>query len=464
MLSQADRIAFSKKIVEVPFLIASVKQSKASIVTEKAKAQALDTAHKNLVDGKTTLINAYQSELIKLDGITRSTLPEQDLLDSANFVLGNNFYPNDINNPPPSLAPNVWTKTKPYAKNKAVGKFYNEAYGATVPIESDSVAPANAAITAIEGTYTPVQRATGQHCIITGSGCSLGPSYSTQAACLAAMPTPGVWSNGYETIVTFPEVHTDLADLISKINTYKSYLQAEVATIYLLDSNTTRKTESQAAANNINNIIIPAINAWLALADFDTNHMQAGCTNFNNYDISLLNPTKLRPAELNILKAAISSRASFIVTRQAQLIGYLGSVTQDLSTGEVTGVNLYFERWSFIQLRLALLGGSLLALKGFERAESAQNDQISNYNIAVAAYALFLKCSQFQAPATGTKFISVKSAADFVVGDNVFIISETQPEIVRSIASIVGNRIELGQPVPENYRHTDFARIYKDLS
>lgn len=475
MLSQEDRIAFTKKIVEGPALIASVTQSKASISVELTKARALDNAHKNLVDGKTAVINAYQAELIKLDGITRSNLTEQNIQDAANLVLGNSLYPNNINSPPPSLAPNLWTQTKPYAKNLAIGQFYTEAYGASVPKESDSVSPVSAAIASIEALYTAIQRTTGQHCLpgnINGGVCSL-PSYTTQSTCIAATPTPGVWTPAsiHDQIVTYPEVVTALADLVTKLNTYKSYLQAEVATVYLADKDPTRKTQNQAAADYINNTTIPAINAWLALADFDTNTfypmtmiLENTCLSWNAYDYTTLGPTKLQPSQINILKSAISARAAFVGTRQTQLISYLGSITQDPSTGETTGSGLYFERWSFIQLRLNMLGGSLFALKGYERAGKAQDEQISNIKLANASYALFLTCSQFQSPATGTKYVSVKDASKFAVGDNVYIVSNSQPEIGITIAAIVGNRIEFGQIVPANYREGEFARVYKDLS
>ena len=78
MLSQSDRIIFSKKLVEAPFLISRMQQGKAAVEAEKAKIKQLDDAHKNLVDGKTNLINHYQAEIANLTGYPRSTLVEQD--------------------------------------------------------------------------------------------------------------------------------------------------------------------------------------------------------------------------------------------------------------------------------------------------------------------------------------------------------------------------------------------------
>lgn len=458
-LSKDDRIAFSKKIVETPLLITSINKSKESIQKEKEKAQKLDQAHKNLVDSKTTLIDAYQGELLKLDGVTRSNLTEIDQVNAANMVQGNFFYPNDPANPPPGTAPALWTKTKPYGKNKAIGKFYNEAYGTTVTKESDLVSPIQSDISSVQSTFDLMERVTGQKCITVG-GCSL-PAYTTQPTCLL---NGGTWTTPVDSIVTYPEMHAALENLKTKVNAFRSYLIVEAATIYLLDSNTTRKNESQAALDNINNVIVPAIDAWLATPDFNTAHTATTCVAFHSYNASLLAPTKMSTTTVNTLLSAFISRDAFVSSRKAQIEGYLGTVNQDLGTGDVTGAGLYFERWGFVQLRLNILGGSLFSLKGFDRAQSAQDEQISNANTAKSTYESTLKCSAFSAPATGTHFLSLKSSTGFAVGDTVFVIAEDQPELVRTIESIDGNRLKLTETVPANYKDSAFGRVYKDLS
>lgn len=457
-LSQDDRIAFSKKIIEAPYTIAAINKSKDALQAEKDKAQKLDTGHKNLVDSRTLLIDAYQPELTKLDGNVRTNLTEQDQQDAAAFVLGNHLYPNDPNNPPPSTAPGLWTKTKPFARNKGVGKFYNETFGST-PGETSMIADIQSTVTSIQGTYALMEQVTGQNCVETGT-CS-NPSYTTQTTCTL---NGFIWTPGPDLIATYPAVQTALTNLITKVTDLKTLLLAEVALIYTGDTDPTRNAEDLAAINDINNVILPAIDAWLAVVNFNTAHGQTSCTGFYTYNAALLAPTKLSTATINTLLSALSARLSFGTTRQAQINGYLGSVTQNLSTAEVTGSGFYFERWSFIQLRLNLLGGSLIAVKGYDRAQVAQDDQIANVNSAKAAYELILKCSAFAAPATGTKYLSVKSSAGFAVGDNVFVIADGQQELVRTIEAISGNRITLGQPVPANYRDNAFGRIYKDLS
>lgn len=458
-LSQEDRIAFSKKIVETPLLINSINKSKESIQLEKEKIQKLDQGHKNLVDSKTILIDAYQNELIKLDGITRSNLTESDQVNSVDRLPGNFLYPSDPANPPPGTAPTIWTKTKPYAKNKAIGKFYNEAYGTTITKEADLITPIQTDIANIQTTFDFIERVSGQKCITVG-GCSL-PAYTTQSTCLI---NGGTWTPPVDSIVTYPEMHTALDNLKTKVNALKTYLITEAATIYLLDPNIVRKNESQAALDNINNIIIPAIDAWLSTSDFNTAHGTTTCISFYSYNADLLAPTKMSTVTVNALLSALNSRNSFITLRKTQIEGYLGTVNQDLGTGDVTGSGLYYERWNFIQLRLNILGGSLFSLRGFERAQNAQDEQIANANTAKTTYELAIKCSAFSAPATNTQFISVKNSDGFMSGDTIFIIADDQPELTRTIESVDGNRLKLTQVIPANYRDSSFGRIYKDLS
>lgn len=457
MLSQDDRISFSKKIVEAPFAIDAVNRSKAALNIEYQKALKLDTAHKNLVDGKTALINAYQPEYSYLDGNGRNQLTEQDQQDAANFVLGNSLYPNDPNNPPPSTAPMIWTKTIPYARTKAIGKQNNETY-TTVTKEGDLISAIQSSITSLQTLYTAIQLVTGQHCV-NGGSCS-NPIYLDQTTCVA---NGGTWTPT-ETIEAFTAIHTALTTLVTQVTSWQTFATTEAAAIYLSETDATRLAQNQAAYNYIQSTILPAIATWLAYSDFNTSHGQTTCAGFNSYNPTSLGNTKLQASILTTLGSVMTSRLSFITTRLSQLSTNLGSITQSLVDGTATGSGFYFERFQFLELRLNILGGSLVALRGFARAMVAQDDQIANITNSTSIYQTLLTCSIFAAPSSGTKTINVKNATGFAIGNNVFLVSDTQPEVVRTIQSIDGNRITLGQEVPATYRPNEFARVYKDIS
>src|SRR6185369_9395356 len=97
----------------------------------------------------------------------------------------------------------------------------------------------------------------------------------------------------------------------------------------------------------------PALNTWLAYSDFNTAHGQTTCAGFNAYNSNLLAPTKLHSTQLSALSTALSSRSSFVTTRISQLDTNLGTIVQDVSTGDLTSSSgLYGQRYGFLSLRL----------------------------------------------------------------------------------------------------------------
>jgi hypothetical protein len=436
-LSKQDRIVFSKKVVSSSDEIASIDKAKEQLLVVKAKALETDNAHKNLFDPKNLLTTSYENEIKYLDGNIRISPTETDFQNAANLLSGNYFYPITLSSLPPSLSA-PWNKTKPYALNIAVGKKYNETYDTTTA-EPSLISLITSAISSIETTYQQIQRVTGQTCTTVST------------------PPPPV-----DTISTLTQLHTDLTDLITKVQNWKTFLQTESSGIYTLDSNTTRKTESIAAKNNIDLTVIPAINTWLAYTNFNTAHGQTTCTGFFAYNPNSLGATKLRVAELNALKTAISNRSAFILTRVSQLTGYLGTLSQNLSNGDVSGSGLYYERYLIINLRLNLLNGSLIEYNSFDKAISAQQDQQSAITSALTTYQSVIKAAKFLSSATGTEYVQMFSVDNFNVGDQVYLTTDTQEEIVRNIVEISGKRIKFSQPVPAKYRETDYGRIYKD--
>ena len=456
-LPKEDRIAFSKKIVGADIEKIGIESSKQKILVEKQKAFDLDQANKRLVDSKTLLIDPYHVELSRYNGVLRVALTEVDIQDAGDLKLGNFLYPNDPQNPPPSTAPQVWTQPKPYARNKAVGKQYSETYPAAVPAEQSKITDILASIASIE-TYPLIQRVTGQECNASGT-CSI-PIHTTAAACTLA---GGVWTPGPDLITTNTALQALYTTLLGQVNDLKSYVLVTQSLILTNDPVSVRQTQNNTAISNINTIV-SAIDAWLALVDFNTSHGQTTCAGFNAYNPALLGATRLQSANLTTFKNAILSRQTFVGNRVTQIDTNLGSLTQNLSNGDVTGSGLYLERWNFLSLRLNFFGGSLLSLKGFDRAISAQNALQAQIDLAKNTYSTLLTASVLSAPSNGTKILHLKSAGDIVQGDNVFLVSDSQEEVQLTVAAVDGNKITVNQDVPAKYRPAEFARLYKDKS
>lgn len=457
ILSQDDRIVISKKLVSIPRENAASLDNKTKLQEEMVKVQKQDNVNKNIFNDQNLLINSYQNELARQDGVVRSQTVEQDVVDTAQQKLGNFFSLNDISTPTPSVPTGVWINFTPFAGNKAIGKDYSENYpGSLSPIENDMISAVNSAVSVIEG-FTPIGRSTGQYC--NGSGtCSL-PIYLTQPDCTT---NGGIWTPGVDLISNDPDIQAAAAVLISSVNDFKAFLQATLVLIVTSDSNATRQSQNNAAIADINNAI-SVIDSWLALPTFDTNHGQVTCVGFYSYNVNLLNPTKFRAGELSILKNEVSARTAFIPTRISQLNSALGSISQNSDGSISSSSGTYGVRFSAINLRLNLMNGSLRRLEGMKLGIKAQDESIALNNDAQDTYSSLMTASAFRAPALGGPAIHVKDGSGFSIGDSVYVISDSQLEISATILDKTGDMLVLSKDIPAKYRQNENARVYKVL-
>lgn len=458
-LAQDDRIAFSLKIVNADSDAVALDQAKAQLQTQIASVQKLDTANKNLFDPVNVLVNAYQTELTKLDGNVRTTITEQDIQDSAGKKLQNHFFPNDTTVTVPSLASthNVWTKVKPYANTFAVGKNYIEAFPSSIAGEAGLISTALSLISSAS-SQTDIQNTSGQHATQQAGTCSL-PSYTTQATCVAAA---GIWTAGPLTIESFDTVVALKTSLVATINGIVSLLNDELAAI---PSDPANSAQNQAAKDNINNIILPALNAWLAYADFQSVPGTVSASSFDSYDSNLLAPTKLHSAQLSALQTSLNSRATFVSNRISQLGTILGGITQDPSSGDVSASSgLYGKRFGFLTLRLNALSGSLMQLINMQVGSGAQ-DAIKKGTLETkATYQGILPTTLLKAGGNGTSMVNAIDASFLSIGDIVYVMAEGQQELQRAVKAISGTLVTLNDVVPSKYATASKARLYKDIS
>lgn len=454
-LSKEDRISFSKKIVEGEAEKRGIESSKAATLNNRQQAFDLDEGNRRLAEPRNMLINGYHVEMSRYNGILRTSITEQDIQDASNLVLNNNFYPNNPNLPPPSLAPATWTRPKPYARNKAVGRQFNEMFPAAFMAEQAMITEILGYIAEIE-TFPLIQRVTGQICI-PGGTCSI-PIHTNQAACEL---NGGIWTPGPDMIVPNTDLLAVYNDLLAAINALDAYVTTTQGLIITNDFDSARQAQNNVAIANIN-IIRAAIAAWLALDPFNDDHGQVTCAGFNAYNPALLGPTRLQLGNLNTLELAITNRQTFVGVRVMQIDTNLGTINQNLMTGDFTGTGLYFERWNFIGLRLNFYGGSLIAYNSLNKSIEAQTAFQDQITLSISTYATVLTCSPLSAKTNGTKNVHLKSASGFLPGDTVYLIANSQEELVLKVESINGNTLVVGTPVPAKYLPSDSARLYKD--
>lgn len=456
-----DRIAFSLKIVSADSEARGLDAAKASILVEATKLQKLDTANKNLFIPVNSLVDAYQAELQVLNGITRTSITEQDILDSGAKKVQNHFFPNDLSITVPSLSGshNVWTKVKPFAITFGIGKTYVETYPGTVTKESDKIQPILTLISSATANLD-IENTSGQH-VDPGTGhCSL-PSYTSQATCEAATPTPGVWTPGIPTIVSFPAAITLKSNLVTAVNDLVTFLNTELSLIPVDPDNI---AQNDAARNDISNVILVALNSWLAQPDFNPVPFGTTPLQFPTYDSNLLAPTKLHSSQLAALQTALNTRLSFVSTRTGQVDTALGNISQDLNTGDSTGSGLYFKRYNFMVLRLNALGGSLTQLQGLQTATGAQDSIKANILSTRDIYKTILPTSKLKANANGSSTIHLEDPSFIAPGDTVYVFAENQEELQRAVKSIAGDMVILNDVIPAKYTTSSKARLYKDLT
>ena len=473
-LNQSQRIEISKKIIEIPKQNAALDGVKANLEIQRVKIENEDNSNKSLMDDTTILINPYQLEISKLDGNIRTEMVEQDVIDGANKIKQNYFFPNDNQVPLPNISDGVWKFLVPFSGSIAIGKNYTESFPGTTIKEQDKIDAINTQIAIIEGIIDPI-RSTGLECSedLTGT-CSgeANPPQTTEAACVA---DGGTWTpnGGPDTYSPEPTIQAALTAIITAVNDWKTFMQSEKTIIQsenAVDTDATRLSENNTAIADIDNAI-SVIDTWLGYDDWDTSTtLPSGsggtaCALFNAMVAADFDPSKLRANELQSIKDEITARMSFITARTSQLTGYLGSVGQDLSTGELnsSGSGFYDKRFKVINIRLNLLGGSLNKKNSIEKGKDAQDAIKATNDNAASLYDSIMKVSPLKAPASNTGTIHVSDGSIFSASDSVYLVADNQLELNGNIINVNGNTIFLDFNVPEKYTHNNSARLYKIL-
>lgn len=466
--TKEDRIEISKKLTNVPKEVQQAEEQAAVIDVNIVKKEKEDTPTKKLIEERNVYINIYQDELKLLDGITRSELTEQVMVDSVNRVLNNSFFPNDSTTLLPSVPDGVWKNLIPLVKTHAIGKTSFEVFPSTTGRdEQDIISDINAKISTIESYIVPT-RATGQECVASGSCMDEMPPGSgvDQATCIA---NGGTWTVGPDIRQPSPEFQGHVTDLKDLVQEWEDILNSQKSIIPFApnpDPNSPRQAGNDAAVADINNTI-SIIDTWQAVQDFDTTtSLPSNCNTFENMIESNFEQSKALPITLQPLKDELVARSSYASTRESDLKGntYLGSVSQDLNTGEITAYNgLYGERMRFIDMRINSAGGSLTTLIGLKNGKNFTNTLKAVSENAGESLSLVMAASLVAAPGLNTKFLNLKDASKFNAGDRVYVVANDQQELSGSIVSKDGNRVELTFSVSKKYTLANQTRLYKLL-
>lgn len=408
-LSSSDRKSISKKYVNIPDENISFQANIDNLEDLITEFQNLDASYKTLFDEANELVDFYHPEIDELEGQVRTSIIEQDIINSAEKIVGNFFFPNDDANPTPFLSDGIWKELKTYAKNKVVGKTYSEAY-TTQTSESDYMAAVSALTASIFADYSQTERQTGT----------------------PDMPPPPPFN-----------LATDLAALVTAVNDWESSLTAQ-ETALLANTDSQQTTEIATALADVQNALAE-IASWEALADYAVGG-------------------KVDDSGLAILNDEIAARTAFIPTRIGEIDSRLGDVSQNADGTIASQSGLYSARYVPLDLRLNLAEGSLSKQKGLELAKRVQQENIANNNDTLQYFTdNVLVASKLSEDATGTNTITVEDGSLFSVSDSVYIVSETVAEVSATITDINSNTITLDTIIPSTFITGDLARLLKEV-
>jgi hypothetical protein len=434
-MTQEERLSLSKKIVEIPAQNASLVTQEASINEALATAQTADNLNKTIFDTKNSLVSLTQAELNLLDGKDRTLIVETDLVEAAQQTIGNKFFPNKQGEVPPTLNTDVWKFFPPYFLGYGLGKTKLEAYNPLSSDETSILASINASISTLD-TYAYITQVTGQECIV--------------------VPP--------DTVQTSSAIHTDMTTLEGYLATLSSLLTSEIAAINALsagDPDPSRVSENNAALVSIT-AIQTALSTWLAIQAFSPIAVPPGsCPLFDAYDPNLLPNSRLKTSPWTTFKAAIVSRGSFVVSREAQLSSRLGTFSQSMIDGSFSGSGFYYDRAQAINLRLNRTGGSLIKVENIKNGKNFVQQSQSFNNSSNTVYSGLMAASLLKAPTNGTSLVHLKDSSDFSVGNKVYLASESLGELEAVIQNIVGLAVTLNIKVQPGYNIEDKARLYR---
>lgn len=413
MLSQSDRIAFSTAILSASANVAAIQGNQAQRAQILVGLQALDTANQNLFDPINNLIGPYQTEVQNLDGNGRTTFGEPDLLNASMHTLGNYFFPNNTANQVPGLPNGVWPLAVPYALGYGIGKTYLDSYIA-VNSESSQITGINGQFTTAQGMYTDYQLTTGTDTMMDDA----------------------------ITII--------LNSIVAAVTALQATARAESAALAInVDTNATYAPQNAAAITNLN-AFIAAMNTWKL---------------WPNFDLTGSGPSKLHSTNFATLQSAFATRNSFTATRITQIYTVLGSISQDITSGNITASSGYYGiRYSYMNLRINTFNGSLSQISALNAASNAQTQMISNIQSSASTYSTLLSVGAFTASGSATNIIHIQNSNLFNPGDVIYVYADTQQELVRAIKSINNGAVTLNDAIPSTYTTINSARIYKDLT
>lgn len=167
---------------------------------------------------------------------------------------------------------------------------------------------------------------------------------------------------------------------------------------------------------------------------------------------------------LSTIQTLMSTRQTYIPARVAEITTAVGNVVNN-GDGTFSGVltSTYYNRYKWLNNRINRASGSARRFFDTDSGTSFIATMIANNTSIAGDYdAYFLTKAITQND--GEIILFVTDITGLSVSDTITIVSETQPEISRTIVQLYGNnQVQLNASIPITYIQEDIARLFKTL-
>lgn len=498
--SDEDKKTITRRQVNIATENEAFTKSEDSFNEQKQKLQKVDNSNNIFYTFYSTQVNKYESEARQMDGQVADTYTNTDVTAAAQTPTSHFFFPTS---PTPAYLYNIpLIQSGPFTNNRVRGRFH--------PTSTDSRRELNILNNTVvsEGLQQMEFRLSngitgGTPALITTTGTL--PAGPTTGTVLPAATTTGLAvgelvyayagaaSGLYQVTAIVPSVSVTVASVIpSALGISSPTLDNTVAAFTTTERENLTSSLFQELLTTITNTINSLVTEWEGKIDAQitalTGHEEERTLFKNQNSTALLDVqnakaiidtwqalpntgvgAKYTPTGMAPLMAEVSARLAFIPTRITQIEAALGTssgASLSQTGNEFTATdqtNRYYLRYKWLNFRINRATGSLRRYYAAEQSSGALSE-LKNSNTALSGeYDQYFLTRQITA-VDDTPILQLKSNTGLLAGDQVFIVSETQPIIKRVIIQIMGtNQVKLDSPIPNTYQVGDLARLYKEL-
>lgn len=466
LFTTTERLAITRRQIRIALENTGFQTSINSYTNQQAALLQVDGGNAKFYDYYNAIIQAYETEVQHINGVVADVYLANDILVAAQNPTVPPFFPTS---PLPAYAVNIPLINDGIHTNNKVKGFFHPA-SIDYLHEQNLLPGLQTTITFLLGGAGTSNSTTSTNIppgVVTGLVLSLptpptfsignliyavsGSNYGVYVVTNTSSSPPNITVNSVivaQTTLTSSTISSQSTAIQTAIFNYITFWQSKLnsqksALIGQQDERVPQSTENTTAITNINNALA-VIDPWLVSP---------------TYTVAGLAP----------IQSLITTRTTQVVNRITEITTALGgsSVNALSQSGDSYSTNSpnnpYFNRYKWLNFRINRASGSLRRYYTANQSTDAVQALLNSNNAIKGEYdAYFLtKPITFN---DGSNILHLKDLTGLTIGDTVVIVSETQPEITRTIVGLMGTtQIKLNASVPTTYTTDDIARVFKVL-